>query len=44
MVSEKLREAARKLRKEAQKERTVKSAQTLEALAGLEKFKRFLLR
>ena len=44
MVSDELRKAAEKLRKEAQKERVVKSAQALEALAGLEKFKRFLLR
>lgn len=44
MVSEDLRKAAEKLRKEAQNERVVKSAQALEALAGLEKLKRFMLR
>lgn len=44
MTGDELRKAATALRKEAQVRKTVKSAQVLEALTGLEKLKRFLLR
>jgi hypothetical protein len=44
MTGDELRQAAATLRKEAKVRKTVKSAQALEALAGLEKLKRFLLR
>lgn len=44
MRTEALRELADKLRRESRTTKVVKSAQVLEATAGLERLRRFLLR